>query len=176
MKTKTQEIKMRQSLELPQIQTTDPDIAEAIAWADQEAQVWHLLLSRRSKAFGIGSCVYIGWAQNSESADALLERLRHFHQLVKQTENGNGSSVPILAWAAKFTFEHFYDQDFASGFFQQHDARYPRNCLTLDYTPKTLEAVVDKFCQWMDRHYQTTKITLDGETVRVFPRREVCRG
>ena len=176
MKTKIQEKKMWQSSELPHIQTTDAELAEAIAWADQEAQVWHLLLSRRSKAFGIGSSAYIGWTQNNESTEALLERLRHFHQLVQEAERINGRSMPIQAWAAKFTFDHFYDRDFASGFFQQHDARYPRNCLTLDYTPNTLEAVLDKFCQWMDRHYRTAKITLDGKTVRVIPRREVCHG
>ncbi len=167
---------MWESLELPQIQTTDPVVGEAIIWADQEAPVWHLLASRRSKAFGIGSSIYIGWAQNNRSTDALLERLRHFHQLVREANSENRRLAPIQAWAAKFTFDHFYDQEFAGGFFQQHVGKYPCNCLTLDYTPETLEAVMDKFCEWMDRSQQTAKITLDGKTVRVFPRREVCHG
>lgn len=165
----TIEKKMYQSEELPNLQTTDPRIGAVIKWADKHPQVWHLLVSRRSKAFGANSSVYIGWAQRNESPEALLERARRFHSLVTRAERNSAHNVPILAWAAKFTFEHFYDEDFASGFFQQHDAMYPRSCLALDYTEETREAVLDKFCQWMDRQFQTVEVTLDGNIVRTFP-------
>lgn len=177
MKTNQEVIegKMYQSEELPNLQTTDPKAGEAMEWADKHPQVWHLLVSRRSKAFGVNSSVYIGWAQQNVSPEALLERARHFHSLVIQAERIPERNLPMLAWAAKFTFEHFYDENFGSGFFQQHDAAYPRSCLTLDYTGQTFEAVLDKFCQWMDCYNQTAKVTLDGKTVRTFQHGETRR-
>ena len=62
--------------------------------------------------------------------------------------------------------EHFRERGFTGGFFQQHDARYPRHCLSLDYTPETLEEVIDHFAQWCGSDYRTARVTVDGEVVR----------
>ena len=151
----------------PEIYTTCPDFEQVIQWADENPVVWDIVSKTRSKAFGRGSCVYIGWAQNNKTPDAILERVRHFKEIV------NGKSPyytddSIFLWRARFSLEHYKDKGFRGGFFQQHDAQYPRNCLTLDYTPETLEMVIDKFYEWIDHTYDTRRITIDGKTVRVF--------
>jgi len=78
----------------------------------------------------------------------------------------------IFVWRAQFTIKHFQDKGFRGGFFQQHDAKYPRSCLTLDYTPETLQEVLDRFCEWMDHAYNTRYLTLNGVTVRTFTGKE----
>ena len=93
--------------------------------------------------------------------DAILERVWHVHEL------GEGKSPyhdrdSIFVWRAKFTLEHYQDKKFTGGFFQQHDAKYPRSCLTLDYTPETLEEVLGRFCAWMDRGYETDHVTINN--------------
>jgi len=155
----------------PEIATTDPHLAEVIVWADKHPVAWDIVTKTRSKAFGVGSCVYIGWAQRSQFAEAILERLRHFKELVDggdprmRIREGDDS---IFVWRARFTFQHYRDRGFRGGFFQQHDGQYPRSCLTLDYTPETLEEVLERFCAWMDRSYDTKRITVDAKTVRTF--------
>ena len=155
----------------PEIATESPELAEVIAWADDNPVAWEIVTRTRSKAFGTGSCVYIGWAQRNSAPEAVLERVRHFRELVDggdcwmRKREGDDS---IFVWRARFTLEHYRDKGFRSGFFRQHDARYPRSCLTPDYTPETLQQVLDQFCAWMDRYYNTTRITVDGKTVRTF--------
>ena len=155
----------------PEITTTDPHLAKVIAWADKHPVAWEIVTKERSKAFGVGSSEYIGWAQRSQSPEAILERLRHFKELVgggdhwRRIREGDDS---IFVWRARFTLEHYRNKGFRGGFFQQHDSNYPRSCLTLDYTPETFKGVLDRFCAWMDRSYDTKQITVDGKTVRTF--------
>jgi len=155
----------------PEIATTDPRLAQVIAWADANPVVWDIVTKTRSKAFGIGSCVYIGWAQRRNVPEAVLERLRHFKELADggdQWMRSREGDDSIFVWRARFTLEHYRDKGFRGGFFQQHDGQYPRSCLMLDYTPETLEEVLDRLCRWMDRSYETKRVTVDGETVRKF--------
>ena len=151
----------------PDVSTARPDLADAIRWADEHPAVWEIVTKRRSKAFGLGSCVYIGWAQKSLAPEAILERVRHFKELLIGHSPYHDDDS-IFTWRARFTLEHYLDEGFRGGFFQQHDERYPRNCLTLDYTPKTLTLVLDKFCEWIGRSYNTRRITIDGKTAREF--------
>lgn len=153
--------------DLPCIQTEDERLAKVIAWADSHPYVWQCVCGRRSKAFGKNSSVYVGWAQRSDAPSAILERARHLYELVHD-EYPYAAPDSIFVWRAKFTLEHFGDKEFTGGFFQQYDAKYPRSCLTLDYTPETFEEVLDKFCQWMDRYYDTVRVTVDQRTVRTF--------
>jgi len=153
---------------MPEVQTTVPALSGPIAWADAHPVVWKVVTGRRSKAFGLGSCVYIGWAQRSNTPDAVLERVRHIHEVLERTRPYY-TPDSIFVWRAKFTLDHFQDKGFTGGFFQQHDARYPRSCMTLDYTPETFEEVLDRFCAWMDKFYKTVRITVDSKTVRTFP-------
>lgn len=173
MKTVTEKITniVYQSEFVPEVRTINQSLARTIAWADDHPVVWRIVIGRKSKAFGLGSCVYIGWAQKSMEPDAILERARHMHEL------GEGKCPyhdpnSIFVWRAKFTLEHYLDKKFTGGFFQQHDAKYPRSCLTLDYTPETLQEVLDRFCAWMDRCYDTDHVTINKMTVRTFDGKE----
>ena len=169
MQTTTQVVTERvfRSEVMPKVQTTLPALARTIAWADAHPVVWKVVTGWRSKAFGLGSCVYIGWAQRSKAPDAVLERVRHIHELV-EFQQPHYTPDPIFVWRARFTMEHYQEQGFKGGFFQQHDAQYPRSCLTLDYTPGTFEEVLDRFCAWKDRYYDTCRITVDGKSVPRF--------
>ncbi len=149
----------------PEIESGFQADEAVLKWADEHPVVWQIVTTHRSKAFGIGSCEYIGWAQRSKEPDAVLERVRHIHgRIVRPALQPDC----IFQWRAQFTLAHFRDKGFKGGFFQQWDARFPRSCLTLDYTPDTLEEVIDRFCGWMDRYHRTAKVTLDGGTVRAF--------
>jgi len=157
---------------MPEICTLNPHLARTIEWADDHPVVWRVVTDSKSKAFGLGSCVYIGWAQRSKAPDAVLERARHIHEL-GQGKCPYHNPNSIFVWRAKFTLEHYQDKGFTGGFFQQHDAKYPRSCLTLDYTPETFQEVLDRFCAWMEKCYDTDHITVNGLVVRTFANREV---
>ena len=131
-------------------------------WADKNPHVYKIVTGTKSKAFGKGSCVYTGWAQNNDSAGAILNRLNTFKQELENTNNS------IFQYRADFTFKHYLDKGFKGGFFQQWDEKYSRSCLTLDYTPELLEQVIDKFEQWADDCFNTVKITIDNKTVRTY--------
>jgi hypothetical protein len=169
MKTIEQAVMLRtyQSDVRDGVRTTEPALARVIAWADNRPTVWRIVTGHHSKAFGLGSCEYIGWAQRSTASEAILERARHFMELIEQPGQWSHANS-IFTWRAKFTLEHYLDRGFTSGFFQQHDANFPRSCLTLDYTPETFEEVLDKFCAWMDSYYETVRVTVDNRTVRTF--------
>jgi len=151
----------------PEISTSCPDFEQVIQWADDHPVIWDIVTKTRSKAFGRGSCEYIGWAQRNMSPEAILERVRHFKNLIDGKTHYH-SSDSIFLWRARFTLKHYQDKGFRGGFFQQHDSRYPRSCLTLDYTPETREEVLERFCAWMERTYDTRRITVDGKNVRIF--------
>jgi hypothetical protein len=151
----------------PDVSTDVAELAEAIAWADANPHVWDIVTHTKSKAFGHCSCEYIGWAQRSMEPEAILERVRHLHALVTGKEAWGGPAA-IFAWRARFTFEHYRDPGFTGAFFRQHDGRHERLCMTLDYTPDTLEEVVDRFMQWCGRDYPTTHVTVGGTVVRLL--------
>jgi hypothetical protein len=155
----------------PTVETSQESLGKVIAWADQHPHVWDIVTHTRSRAFGLGSCEYIGWAQRSMRPNGVLERARHLMELVDNPGRW-GHTHSIFLWRAKFTFDHYQDKRFLGGFFQQHDGRFPRSCLSLDFTPETFEQVLDRFCQWIDPYYQTVCVTLDGRTVHRFNEEE----
>lgn len=149
---------------LADVKTDNPKLGAVITWADANPHVWKIVSTRRSKAFGLGSCTYIGWAQRSMDTHAILERVRHLKEFVDRPGRW-GYANSIHAWSAHFTLNHFHQKGFTGGFFQQHDDNYPRSCMTLDFTPETFDGVLEKFMLWMDRYFDTRRITLNGRTV-----------
>jgi len=149
----------------PEVRTTNPAFADILMWADGHPCAWDVVCKTKSKAFGLGSCDYIGWAQRGMTSEAILERVQHLYGLASGRDAFQGPSS-IFAWRARFTLEHYRDKGFAGGFFQQHDGNYPRLCMTMDYTPETLEDVVSRFIEWCGRDYKTEYITLNCEVVR----------
>ena len=147
----------------PDVESGYQSDGPVLKWADGNPVVWDIVTTRRSKAFGVGSCEYIGWAQRSMAPDVVLERVRHIHGRITRSALRPDC---IFQWRAEFTLGHFRDRGFTGGFFQQWDASFPRSCLTLDFTPETLEQAIEHFCGWMDKFFRTVRITVNGKTVR----------
>lgn len=148
----------------PEIESCDSSDKEIIEWLDKNPVVFEIVTKTRSKAFGRKSCVYIGWAQNNNSVRAVIEKLR----TLKGEAEGIRFSPPrtIFQYRAQFTLKHYKDKGFTGGFFQQWDREYPRDCLTLDYTPELLDEVIREFEGWISNFYTTKKITIDGGVVK----------
>lgn len=155
----------------PRISTDVPKLGTVIEWADTNPVAYEVVRTSRSKAFGVGASFYIGWAQRGSTSEAVVERLWAFREVIEGPEN-------FWRWRARFTLRHFKEKDFTGGVFQQwavwsDGKEYPRACVTLDYTPKTLEMVLDRFCGWMNDpqgvvYEPTTRITVDGVVRRTF--------
>lgn len=150
----------------PDVRTSERALADVIAWADDHPHAWDIVTQTKSKALGVGSCDYIGWAQRGLSPEAILERVRHLHGLITGRDAMWGPAS-IFAWRARFTLDHYLDAGFTGGFFRQHDGTFERLCMTLDYTPDTLEEVVSRFAQWCGLDYRTAYVTLNSEIVRL---------
>jgi len=153
-----------QSEEYPEIAGTSDLARTAIEFLDANPQVMDIVTGDKSKAFGIGSCVYIGWAQRSEAVAAIVERIATLENLASGQSAGNWIGT-IWNFRALYTLEYYGADGFTGGFFQQHDKRFPRSCLSMDYTPAGLPAVVKKFARWCDNAFTTERITIDGEDV-----------
>jgi hypothetical protein len=150
---------------IPDIKTREPELKKVIEWADANPVVWEIVTHNKSKAFGKNSCFYIGWAQKSMEPVAILERARAFYDEVFAEDYRN---YQIWSWRARFTLSHYKDKSFTGGFFQQWDEKYSRDCLTLDYTPETLEKVINKFCEWAGNSYKIKRITVNNKTAREY--------
>jgi hypothetical protein len=149
----------------PELHTTEPALADVIAWADAHPCAWDVVTHAKSKAFGIGSCEYIGWAQRGMAPAAILERASHLHGLATGRDAFQGPAS-IFAWKAHYTLDRYREPGFTGGLFRQHDGQFHRLCLTLDYTPGTLGEVVTRFIEWCGHTYRTEYVTLNSEIVR----------
>ena len=159
----------------PEIQTEDAELGEVIAWADDHPVVYDVVTTRKSKAYGRGALDHIGWAQESMETDAILARLSlaRRHALAAY-DAPTGSIKP---WRARFVIQHFGESGYTGGLLQQYarhidGKEYRRFCETLDYTPKLLEEVVERFIHWFETspaaYEHTTRVTLDGKDIRTF--------
>lgn len=159
----------------PEIATEHEAFANVIAWADEHPQAYRIVTASKSKAFGLGACTYMGCVQRGNGADSVLERLAHLKRSLEGSGHGR-SDEDFWSWRARFTLDHFGERGFTGGFFQEHNVwtdgkEYPRHCTYLDYTPTTLEEVLDRFVLWADssnRYEGRTRVTVDGKDKRRF--------
>lgn len=167
----------------PEIQAEDAELGEVIAWADEHPVVYDIVATRKSKAYGRGALDHIGWAQDSMDTDAILARIGHVHRHAMAGDSHLLGS--ITPWRVRFALEHFGERGYTGGFFQQHATwsdgkEYPRLCQTLDFTPKLLDAVVERFIHWFEMspgaYGNTTRVTLDGKDIRTFDPPRVLKG
>lgn len=149
---------------MPEVSTESAELAEVLAWADATPTAWKIVTSSRSAPFGKRSSTYMGWAQGSDSPSAVLERLATFR---RELELPNDD---FFGWKARFTLDHFGDKGFQGGLFQQFDGAYDRGCSYLDYTPETLEEVIDRFLAWCDAGFKfsTASVKIDKRIVRTL--------
>ena len=160
--TETVERTEYRSTAYPEIRSSNAADVEAIEFIDKNPVVIEIVTGDKSKAFGAESCVYIGWSQRNNSMGAILEKVK---TLMRNLSGEFAGAYVGTIWntRAHFTLEHYTDEGFTGGFFQAHD-RFARGCMTMDYTPETLPAVVKCFYDWSGNS-DTQKITVDGEEV-----------
>jgi hypothetical protein len=154
----------------PEVTSEHLEDGELLAWADAHPTAWKIVTGHKSAPFGKKSCTYIGWAQGSDAPSAIIERLRTFRSEGRGREGSHPGSS-IFEWRARYTMKHFEDKGFKGGHFRQWDGEYERHSLSLDYTPKTLDEVVDAFVKWCVNgpcRYEMREVRLDGKCVRRY--------
>lgn len=135
--------------------------AEVIAWADAKPVVWKIVMGTRSKVFGKNASTYCGY-ERGDSPRGALARAGRFKTAIDDSG--------IFGWRARFTMDHYTDKGFRGGLFQQFDGTYDRGSMYLDYTPKTLDTVVNHFIEWCNLGYKfpTAAIKLDKKIIKTF--------
>ena len=141
------------------VTTTDPELAKVIAWADSSENVWDIVRGTRSAPFGRNSSTYMGCQRSHSPQDALERAAVLMHECQR---------VGIWGFRARHTLAHYKDKGFKGGLFREWDGTYYRNCIELDFTPATLEQVLDQFHAWCGTTYDTKELRLDGKTLRVI--------
>jgi hypothetical protein len=162
MKTTTRSITITTYISdvVEDISTEDPRYEEVIVWGDANPVAWQIVLGRESKVFGTNANTYPGGRGRASA----LERLAVFKGEVERVP-----SDTIFGWRARFTLEHYGEKGFRGGFFQQFDGTFNRNCIDLDYTPATVDRVIERFYAWCKGGpFETAAILLDGKAVRAF--------
>jgi hypothetical protein len=150
----------------PDVQTRDEHLAEIIRWADAVCPVaWKIVTTKKSKAFGMGSSTYIGYAQNGTTSASILERLKVFYHELHRKPKDTTYPIDFFVWKANYTLEHYNDKKLTGGLFQQWDGTYDRGCSVLDYTPDTLPLVIERFVAWCGNTFETKAVKIDKKIV-----------
>ena len=150
----------------PEIETESRAYADVIEWADARPVIWQIVRGTKSDAFGRNSSEYMG-CDRGDTPQAALARANRLKDVLETGARGSKTSE-FWRWRANFTVEHYGDKGFTGGLFQQHDGTYDRGACRLDYTPKTLKEVVDRFMQWCTDgpcRFPTVLVKVDGKVV-----------
>lgn len=150
----------------PEMTTEHAAYAETLAWADANPKAWKIVMTSKSKAFGLGSSQYLGCTQRGNDPASVIGRLAAFRAEVEKP------GETFHSWKARYTLARFGQPGFTGGMFVEHarwtDGKvYPRGCSVCDYTPATLEEVLDRFDVWTKGSYENrTEIMVDGVSRR----------
>jgi hypothetical protein len=151
---------------MPFIAAWTQEEIRAVRWADKNPVAWQIVTTDCSKALGLGSTEYPESIRHSDDSTAIRDRVVRLHELIQDARRWGCTS--LFAWRATFAMTHFLDPGFTSGLFQQFSGRTERVGLFMDYTPETLNEVIDQFAAWRHHGWPVTRVTLDGQTVRQF--------
>lgn len=160
-----------QSDVLPEIVTADESRVDTLEWADAHPVVYKIVMGHRSKPFGKNSCDYLACGRG-DSPNDVLYRCAVLRQAAEGVDDVLHRHDDFHTWRARFTLEHYTNKGFRGGFFQQHDGMYFRGCANLDYTPKTLPEVIDRFVAWCENgpvRHSTREVHVDKKIVRRYP-------
>jgi hypothetical protein len=162
---------------VPSISSEQDYDGETIAWADTYPVVWKIVMGTKSKAFGKGSSDYMGCGRD-DSSSSVIYRAAHFRSILRAhtdppraVDDSARARGDFWTWRANFTLTHYADKGFRGGFFQQFDGTYDRGCVYLDYTPATLDEVIERFLAWCNSgpcRYDTVAVKLDKKVVRTL--------
>jgi hypothetical protein len=153
---------------LPEIDVTADNYAKVIEWADATPNVWAIVRGNKSAHWGRNSSTYVAYGRG-ESAEGACHRasvLMAYATLGRASEAHGVPESDLFGWSARFTIEHYKDKGFRGGFFQQFDGQYQRGCISLDYTPSTLDLVIDRFVDWCGKMFTTREVWIDKKVVR----------
>jgi hypothetical protein len=146
----------------PDVTTEDPEMVKVVEWADANPTAWSIVAGTKSVPFGRKSSVYVGCKRDILPL-SVLDRVATFK---KEIEDYEERVERLRTWRARFTLEHYEDNGFKGGLFQQFDGKYLRGCAALDYTPETVDEVIDRFIEWCGSTYQTHDVWIDRKVVR----------
>lgn len=163
----------------PSLTTEDGRLGEVLSWADANPRVYKVVMGKRSGPFGEDSSTWLGYHRGKEP-EAVLQRLRVLRELLEGLSDPAAPQTwtatyqrclgdSLWTWRARFTLEHIEDKALKGGLFKQFDGTYDRGCAKLDYTPKTLNGVVDRFLAWCDDgpcKFPTRAVRVNGKVVR----------
>lgn len=145
--------------------------ADAIAWADAHPVAWDIVRGTRSAPFGKKSCTYLGCGRGDDPG-SVIYRVGVLMSMVEGTPTSHARDTFSFE-KARFTLAHYRDKGFKGGLFHQFDGTYDRGCTALDYTPETLEQVIDRFVAWCGPTFTTHHVRIDKAIVRRYPASEV---
>jgi hypothetical protein len=121
---------------MPQVRTGRPREGAVLNAADRQPVLYRIVTSRRSRAWGIRG----HYAERGVTdAAAVLGRLSTLLDATGRTD--------ILGESARFTTEHYDAAGFTGGEFTLH-GKHPLCTLVLDYTPQTVNEVIESFLRW----------------------------
>lgn len=148
----------------PEIAVEVPRDRAILEWAEANPQAYKIVRQgSRSKAFGPGSCVYIGWAQKCAAPEAVLERLRTLHNLAHSMGFYQCfDDEHIMCWRARYTLRFYGRKGFSGGIFttMQPGRKSSLDILTLDFTPETVEQVAARFARWARQGDEQTRVVV----------------
>jgi hypothetical protein len=152
------------------IRTLDKGRGDVIEQADEIPAVYDVVRGTRSKAWGKHSHHYLGYG-HGDSPNAVLYRagtLLNYAKLGRASELHGIPAHDMFGWSARFSIEHIRTKGLRGGLFQQFDGKYDRGCISLDYTPETLDEVIARFIGWCGATFETHEVRIDHKTVRVY--------
>jgi hypothetical protein len=137
--------------------------ADDITWADAHPVVWKIVSGHRSAPFGKRSSTYPGWARGDATA-SVIHRVHVLRDHLAQKET-------FWSWRAQFSLDHYTDKGFRGGSFQQFDGTHGRGCVSIDYTPGTLDEVIQRFLAWCGTigTFPTREVRIDDKCIRRYP-------
>lgn len=157
----------------PEIDVTDACYVPIIEWADATPNAWAVVRERKSAPWGRDSCTYIACGRSDRPEDVCYRagQLMNYATLGRASAEHGLPPDDFFGWRARFTLAHYRDRGFRGGYFQQYDGKYTRGGHDLDYTPATLDEVVNRFvehCQLVRPDLSTREVWVNKKPVRVY--------
>jgi hypothetical protein len=156
----------------PTIRTTYARYKDTIELVDKIPAIYEIVRGTKSKAWGRTSNTYIacGCGDSPENVLYRAQLMWNYANLGRASELHGVPVSDFFGWRARFTIEHYRDPGFRGGFFQQFDGTYDRGCTVIDYTPATLDLVIERFLLWCNSSYKfpTAALKIDKKIVRRY--------
>lgn len=136
------------------VRTQNPRMQQIIGPCDRMPVLWQIVTQPRSAAWGILSLHY---NSHTRTSDSILHRASILLDSFDRSD--------ILGYSARFTVHYYAKPELRGGLFALCDERHTVASITLDYTPETLDEVVEQFFRFTDALPGAT-VTLNDKIIR----------